>query len=80
MNIKKHNNKQDNKASSISSTLEFTLREIAAKLPTKEEAFSAFKSIAATGNLPQMKEAAWLHATNAEDAISLKTFRLNGGQ
>ena len=79
MHIKKHDNKQDNKASSISNTLEFTLRGNVAKLPKKEEAFLAFKSIAATGNFPQMKEAAWLHPAGAEDESSLKNFRVNEG-
>ena len=76
MNIKRHDNKQDSKASSISNTLEFTLRETAAQLPKKEEAFSAFKSIAATGNLPQMKEVAWLHPAGAEDESSVAKWKL----
>ena len=78
MNIKKHGNHQDDKASSISNTLEFTLREIAAKLPKKEEeeALLAFKSIAASGNLPQMNEVAWVHPAGAEDESCLTEWKL----
>ena len=76
MNIKKHDNKQDNKACTISGTLATTLSGIAARLPKSEDAFSTFNSIRITGHFQQMKGAAWLHPAGAEDESALKKWKL----